>query len=205
MKIIVVTGGIGSGKSVAVRHLGSLGAHTLELDDLAKATLAPESRVLDDVARRFGQDIVLPDGSLDRPLLASRAFASPQDAAALNAIVHPAVLDSLRAAVEELRSSAEPPPALVIEVPLLSEAPQLADFADIVLALTASEELRVARALARNTLAEEDIRRRMRLQVSDEQRGRLAHVQIDNSGTIEDLLGELDRFWDEYVLPGDDR
>lgn len=205
MKIVIVTGGLGSGKSTAVRYLSSLGAQTLDLDELAKRLLDPGSPVLDAVARRFGSDITRPDGSLDRSLLASRAFKSAEETRALNAIVHPAVIAEIRAIVAGLRSSSTRPSALVIEVPLLSEAPELADIADVVVALRAPEELRTERASDRNTLSEEEIRRRMALQATDEERSRLADVEIENAGTAEHLLRELDRVWRECVLPGEGR
>jgi dephospho-CoA kinase len=150
------------------------------------------------VAEEFGPDVLLADGSLDRAALARAAFGSAEATARLNAIVHPAVAREIGPALAELRLMPNPPSAVVLEVPLLAEAPVFAQIADIVVAIVAPQELRVQRA-TQSGFAEADVRRRLAVQASDAERAALADVVIVNDGSLERFLGELERVWSELV------
>jgi dephospho-CoA kinase len=201
MRVIVVTGGLGSGKSTAAEYFRTRGAFTLDLDDVAAKLLGPGSALLKRVAGEFGGDeILLADGHLDRPALARIAFSSDENARKLNAIVHPAVIGEIAVAIEQLRLMTEPPSALVLEVPLLAEAPALGELAEVVLAIVAPENTRISRAPGRG-LTEDEARRRMLRQASDSQRAELADVVIVNDGPREQYLAALKAFWDEHAAP----
>jgi len=90
---------------------------------------------------------------------------------------------------------------IVLEVPLLAEAPVFAELADIVVAIVGPESVRAARARERG-MAPEDVSRRMRSQASDAERAALADVLIVNDGPIERFTSALERFWEEYVVDG---
>ena len=117
-RVIAVSGGIGSGKSTLTRVLASLGGFVADADAIARDVLAPGSETLERVARRFGRDLILPDGSLDRALLASRVF-SPEEGEArveeLNAITHPVIGERAR----QILGSAPDGSLAVYDVPLL--------------------------------------------------------------------------------------
>ena len=198
MRVIVLTGGLGSGKSTASEFFRARGAVVLDLDEVASHLLEPGSAELARVADEFGPDVLLADGRLDRAALARAAFASREATARLNAIVHPAVAREIGPAMADLRLLPQPPSVVVIEVPLLVEAPVYAEIADIVIALVAPEYLRVERAMA-DGMAESDARARIGVQASDAQRAALADVIIVNDRSKEMLLGELERFWDEHI------
>lgn len=197
-----MSGGLGSGKSTAAEYLRTKGATVISLDDVAARLASPGSRLLAQLAEAFGADVVAADGSLDRARLATRAFGDPGDASRLNAIVHPAVAAEVGPAISDLRLLPFPPPAVVLEVPLLVEAPVFAELADEVLALSAPEELRVARSVARG-MDETDAWARIRCQASDAQREALATFVVDNSTSLEALHEQLDRFWAQRVSPAD--
>ena len=202
MRVVVVTGGLGAGKSTAAEYFRSLGAVTLDLDEVAAKLLAPGTALLGRVADAFGGDgVLLADGRLDRSALARVAFATPEATQRLNAIVHPAVAHEVADAVGMLRLAAEPPFAVVIEAPLLAEAPALAEIADVVLAIVAPESLRVARADQRG-IPEDEARRRVSRQASDAQRAELAHDVIVNDRSAEEFREALGRFWETYVALG---
>ena len=202
MQVIVLTGGLGAGKSTAARFFRDRGAVVLDLDSVAASLLVPGSPVLDAVAEEFGgPDVLLADGRLDRPALARAAFSSPAAALRLNAIVHPAVTREVGPSIANLRLMPEPPPVLVIEVPLLVEAPVFAELADVVLAIVAPEHIRSARAVA-SGLGKEDVARRLRAQATDAQRAELADVVIINDGPIDRFNSSLQRFWEEYAVQG---
>jgi dephospho-CoA kinase len=202
MQVIVVTGGLGSGKSTAAEFFRSRGAVTLDLDEVAANLLAPESALLGRVSSQFGgDDVLLADGRLDRPALARAAFASPESARKLNGLVHPAVAREVAVALEQLRLMPEPPMAVVLEVPLLAEAPVLAEVADVVLAVVAPEGLRVGRAGERG-FTQDEARRRIGLQASDAQRAELADVVIINDRSVEEYRSALADFWEAHVALG---
>ena len=202
MQVIVLTGGLGAGKSTAASFFRDRGAVVIDLDDVAAHALVPGSLVLDAVAAEFGgPDVLYADGRLDRPALARAAFATPEATKRLNALVHPAVIREVGPSISELRLLPDPPPFVVIEVPLLVEAPVFAEIADHVVAIVAPESVRLARAVA-SGLSEEDARRRMRAQATDAERAELADVVIVNDGPLERLTSSLERFWEEYAVGG---
>ena len=201
MRVVVITGGIGAGKSTASGFLRDKGAIIIDADLVAAQVLEKGSPVLARVAEAFGSDVLLADGSLDRAALARTAFASARGAARLNAIVHPAVAREIGPAVADLRLMPSPPLAVVIEVPLLAEAPVFAQIADVVVAIVAPQEMRVQRAIA-SGFSEADVRRRLAVQASDAERAAMADVVVVNDGSLERFLGELERVWRESVAEG---
>lgn len=193
MFVVVITGGLGAGKSTAAEFLRRHGAVVLDLDDIAKHTMEKGSPVLQKVADEFGPDVLYADGTLDRAALAREAFQSPERVAALNAIVHPAVAREVGPALSDLRLMQQPPEMVVIEVPLLAEAPIYAELGDAVLAVVAPEHLRVRRAIERG-MSEAEARRRISLQATDAQRAALADRVIVNDGDREAFERQLEDF-----------
>jgi dephospho-CoA kinase len=204
MRVVVITGGIGAGKSTAAAFLREKGAVVINSDRVAEQVLHKGSPVLDRIVEAFGPDVLLADGSLDRPALAREAFASLARTAELNAIVHPAVAREIGPSIANLRLLPDPPSVVVLEVPLLAEAPVFAELADVVVAIVAPERLRLERAIASGFSAA-DASRRLAVQASDAQRAALADTVIVNDADKERFLDELDRFWDERLAVGGPR
>lgn len=201
MFVIAVTGGIGSGKTTATRHFRSKGAVVVDLDNIAHRLLEPGSGPYTQIVETFGPEVVDEQGHIDRPALAHEAFASKESCTLLNQIMHPAVMREVLPSLVGLRLLAEPPTVVVIEVPLLVEAPAFAEAADIVLAVSADDEVRLNRCIAYGR-TEDDALARMACQASDGEREALADRTIVNEGSLEDFLAALDRFWEEVVTPG---
>lgn len=170
----------------------------MSLDAIAHEVLEPGSEVLRDVAREFGVDVISPDGSLNRAALAEIAFACHECAERLNAIVHPAVVKRVRALLQALVESDAPPPVVVLEIPLLAEVPELCDVADHVLAISAPEEERVARAVARG-MDETDARHRIACQATDDERAALATRVIVNDGDEAHFRAALEAYARELL------
>ena len=192
---IGLTGGIGSGKSTVSRLLEQRGAVIVDADAIAREVVAPGTRGLAAVTEAFGDGVVAPDGSLDRPALAAVVFADPEARKRLDAIVHPLV----RARATEVAAAAPAAAVVVNDVPLLVETGQAGSY-DLVLVVEADPATRVARLVQRGLTAE-DARARMAAQATDEQRRAVADVVLDNSGTPEELEAQVDRFWADRVAP----
>lgn len=199
MHIIALTGGLGAGKSTAAEYFRSRGAVVLDLDTIAAGLLKPDSLLLARIAEEFGgDDVLLADGSLDRAALARIAFGDPAAARRLNAIVHPAVAREVGPALREIRLMPDQPQAVVLEVPLLVEAPVFAEMADSVVAIVAPVETRVERAVNRG-MDESDVRRRIRMQATDAERAEMADEVILNDGDEARLLADLEDYWERTV------
>ncbi len=202
MLIVVVTGGLGAGKTTATEYFRSRGASVICLDDIAHHLLEQGTPTYARIVDRFGPDVLLPDGTLDRAVLADAAFSSAEQTRELNAIMHPEIARQVGTALTELRLMPEhQPEVVVLEIPLLSEAPVFAELADEIVAIVAPTELRIARAKKRGMSAD-DARRRIARQASDQERAKLATVTITNDGDLEAFERELARFWDEHAASG---
>ncbi len=192
---IGLTGGIGSGKSTVAGLLAARGARIVDADRIAREVVEPGTPGLDAVVAAFGAGVLTPEGALDRPALAAVVFADPDARRRLDGIVHPLV----RARAAELVAAAPPDAVVVQDVPLLVETGQGASY-DLVLVVQADLATRVRRLVGRG-LSEDDARARIAAQATDEQRRAVADVVLDNSGTVEELEAQVDRFWSERVAP----
>jgi dephospho-CoA kinase len=186
---IGLTGGVGSGKSTVAALLSERGAVVIDADALAREVVEPGTPGYDAVVARFGEAVVGPDGALDRPALAAVVFAEEAQRADLNAIVHPLV----GARMAELMDAVPPESVLVYDVPLLVEGDSAAGF-ELVVVVEARLDTRLAR-LARRGMSEDDARKRIATQATDEQRRAVADVVIDNNGTLDDLRDQVDALW----------
>lgn len=197
---IGLTGGIAAGKSVAARRFAELGAVVIDADLLARQVLEPGTQGLEQVVRRFGPEVLRPDGSLDRAALADQVFGDDDARRDLNAIVHPQVR---RLAAERERAARDADPAAVVvhDIPLLVETGQ-ADRFDVVVVVHAPVELRVHRLVAGRGMTEEEARARIAAQADDAARAAVADVVLDGSGTPDRLREQVDALWAELHGPG---
>jgi dephospho-CoA kinase len=201
MYIVVITGGLGAGKSVAADYYASRGAVVIDLDEVSQRLLQPGSPVADEVVEAFGEGILAPDGTIDRSALAEVAFASDESCATLNEIVHPAVASDVLPGLTDMGLLQNPPAVVVLVVPLLVEAPVYAEIADIVLTVEAEEDERIARVTARG-MEEADARARIARQSTAAERASLADFIVPNVGSLEDFRSRLAQIWDEVVVSG---
>lgn len=182
---IGLTGGLGSGKSEALRILAELGAATLSTDELAHAVLASER---DAVVERLGQEVA-PGGEIDRSLVAERVFGDGEARAWLEGFLWPRVGARVMEWRAEMEAARPAPPALVVEVPLLFESGMEAIF-DRTVAVVAEEGLRERRAGARGHAA---VAAREKRQLSQEEKAQKADYTVRNDGTLQELKVVLSR------------
>ena len=175
MYTVGLTGGIGSGKSTVARVFGVLGIPVFNADEESKLLLAADEVVKHAVMTAFGER-VYPKGDLDRATLASIVFADPEVLAQLNAIAHPAVRKRSAQWVDQQRS-----PYVLLEAALLVDTGWYKSLAQLIV-VSAPEEERVKRVMARDSASAAQVLLRIRNQVSEEQRLHVANMVIENDG-----------------------
>ena len=163
MKVIGLTGGIGSGKSTIARVMETLGVPVFDADRAALALYDEDESLLTEVKERFGASVIQPGGQLNRQALASIVFNDAEALQQLNAMVHPRVAKKFDAWKKMQRTS-----VVIREAAILFESGSATD-CDSVIVITAPEELRVARVQKRNGWTEAEVRARMKRQWSEEQ------------------------------------
>ncbi len=203
MKLVGLTGGIASGKSTVSRRLEERGAVHIDADLLAREVVEPGTPALAEIEKRFGNGVISPDGRLDRAALGSIVFADPEALSALNGIVHPAVRQRTGELIAEA-GERDPDAIVVYNVPLLVEA-QVPHPFDLIVVTHAPREVRIDRLVRLRGSSEQDARRRVDAQASDEERLARADVVIDTAGSIAHTVQQADVLADELGLPHRDR
>lgn len=193
---IGLTGGIASGKSVVAARLQELGAVLVDADALAREVVEPGTEGLERIVAAFGEEVLADDGRLDRPGLGALVFDNPERLAVLNGIVHPLVR-SRAAAI----TAAAPDDAVVVQdIPLLVETGQGSNF-HLVIVVDAPDNVRLERMLEHRGMTADAARSRMAAQASRKDRLAAADVVLDNSGTVQQLLDQVDGLWDHRLVP----
>jgi dephospho-CoA kinase len=192
--VVGLTGGIGSGKSLAAQFFSQLGALVIDADQLARSVIERGSEGFDEVLLRFG-DTVLKNGDIDRVALGQIVFENPQAKKDLEEIIHPRI----RAEFEEAVASLNPGQIMVYEIPLLVET-NAADRFDFVITVESDPELRRQRLRARG-MFHSDIEKRMASQATEEERRAVADCVLTNDGTEDDLLRQVENIWESTILP----
>ncbi len=189
MRVIGLTGGIGSGKSLAAEYFADLGAIVIDADQLARAAIERGSKGFDKVVATFG-DSILKNGDIDRRALGELVFRDPTKKAALEAIIHPWVRSEFEAAVLSLTGNQ----TLVYEIPLLFETGGANRF-ESVITVEAQMDKRIER-LREKGLHLSEIQARIASQASREERVSIADFVIENNGSKDDLLRQVENIWD---------
>uniref|UniRef100_UPI00404B6B61 dephospho-CoA kinase n=1 Tax=Candidatus Planktophila sp. TaxID=2175601 RepID=UPI00404B6B61 len=192
--VVGLTGGIGSGKSLAAQFFSQLGALVIDADQLARSVIERGSEGFDEVLLRFG-DTVLKNGDIDRVALGQIVFENPEAKKDLEEIIHPRI----RAEFEEAVASLNPGQIMVYEIPLLVET-NAADRFDFVITVESDAELRKQRLRARG-MFHSDIEKRMASQATEEQRRAIADCVLTNDGSEDELLRQVENVWESTILP----
>jgi dephospho-CoA kinase len=210
-----LTGGLGSGKSTAARLFAAHGAHVLQSDAVGRELMEPGQAVYAKIVDYFGKGVVLPDRQLDRGALAKIAFADRR-VEELNAIVHPAVI-ARQAELNDAIFKRDPKAIVIVESALIfetnygggtkpGEEARWNKRFDRVILVTAPEELKIARFVARCAAAEPtteerkeeleaEARRRLAQQIPDEQKSALCDYVLTNGGPLTELEWQVDQLW----------
>jgi dephospho-CoA kinase len=190
VRLIGLTGGIGSGKSTVAALLAARGATVIDADAITRELQEPGQPVLAAMVERFGPQILDGDGRLDRGAMAAIVFADEAARRDLEAIVHPAVGAEM---ARRLAAHEGTDDIVVYDVPLLAETGRGGLAAVVV--VDVDPDVAVKRLIEHRNMDEKDIRARMSNQASREERIAIADVIVPNSGTLEQLEQRVDELW----------
>jgi len=197
VKIIGLTGNIGSGKSLVSRRLRELGAQVINTDIVAREVVASGTPALEKIVRKFGREALRSNGTLDRKYIGAKVFGDPNALTSLNAIVHPQIRKELIKQIKTFkRQKKVEPKVLVIEAPVLIEA-KMQNLVDEVWLVTVDKETQLKRVMTRDGLTEEEVRLRLAAQIPQEEKKAYAYRIINNNGNIKDLFAQVDKLWSE--------
>ncbi|WP_309121404.1 dephospho-CoA kinase [Paenibacillus sp.] len=190
-----LTGGIACGKSRVSRMLEARGAAIVDADRIAREVVLPGRPALLDIRETFGEDVIAPDGTLDRKRLGSIVFGDESARRKLEAITHPRIRAEMARQMSEWNEK-EPDRLVVADIPLLYESglDKLYAFEDV-LVVYVPREVQLERLMARDGMSREDAERRIDAQMPIEEKRKRADVVIDNSGS----LAETERQVEAYV------
>lgn len=193
MYLVALTGGIAAGKSTVASEFARLGATVIDADMVAREVVSTGTEALNQIRETFGDLVIGPSGELDRAALGGIVFGNPVALQQLNEIVHPAVRLRVRDRLAEIER--ESPDAVVVyDVPLLIEA-QVDHPWDLIVVAQADEDTRTERLVRQRGLTPEEASKRIKHQVSDEQRLAVADVVIHTGGTLDDTNRQIDEVW----------
>jgi dephospho-CoA kinase len=194
---IGLTGGIASGKSTVSGMLRELGAVVIDADQLAREVVARGTPGLAAVVAEFGDQLLTPDGELDRPRMGELVFGDEDARKRLEAIIHPLVFER----IVEIEAGTGPDDVVVHDIPLLAESGR-ADTFDAVIVVDAPTEVQVERMVRDRGWSEADARSRIAAQASREDRLAIASYVVENTGTLEDLRQRVTEVFEEVVSAG---
>lgn len=189
-----LTGGIGAGKSTVSAALAERGLTIVDGDLIAREVVAPGGGAYQGLIEEFGRHILRPDGTLDRKGLAALVFPDKEKVARLNAITHPAI----RATVEERVGLAEAQgeAMVVLDMPLLNRQSVEAFGMGFVVVVDVPTEVAIERLVTARGFERADAEARVASQMNREERRAIADLVIDNTGTPEQLAGQIDSLWE---------
>lgn len=194
---IGLTGGIATGKSTVSHMLVSLGAELIDADVIAREIMEPGHPVLAKVAEHFGEDILNPDGTLNRKQLGAVVFSDPEQRKVLNELTHPAIRNEMAARMKALEV-ADPHRLVVCDIPLLYESGQEGLYEQIMVVYV-PREVQLERLMERDNLTLEQASSRLAAQMDIELKKSKADVLIDNRYGLDETKRQIEKFWREKV------
>jgi dephospho-CoA kinase len=192
MLLVGLTGNIASGKSEVARLLGERGAKLIDADLLAREAVKPGTKALDKIVATWGEEVLAPDGSLDRGALRRIAFSDQAQLEKLNAIVHPEVTRLRDLEIEKAKARGDK--MVVCVIPLLFERNLVNDF-DYIVLVDAPRALRLERLAETRGLDETDAMNMIASQMPAELKKARADYSIENVGSLDDLQRAVDKLW----------
>lgn len=189
--VVGIAGGIGSGKTAVSNRFRSLGIEIADADVASRRVVAPGEPALETIADRFGSDVLLDDGTLNRPILRERVFQDARERRWLESLLHPLINQRIRDVL-----AAAPSPYAILVNPLMRQRDPRADR---ILVVDVPEEIQIERAMARDGVAESQVRAILASQLDRRSRLALADDIISNDGSLENLHRAVDGLHERYL------
>ncbi|MFS8523229.1 MAG: dephospho-CoA kinase [Limnochordales bacterium] len=196
-----LTGGIASGKSTVARMFAELGAAVVSADEIAREIVEPGQPAWEEIRGAFGDEVLNPDGTLNRRRLGAIVFADEARRRRLERITHPRIREVMARRIEDLAAGGTP---VIAEIPLLFESEASLSLVDVVIVVYADPELQLERLMARDGLGREQAEARMAAQMPIEEKVMRADFVIDNDGDLERTRAQVRRVWEELARAGRD-
>ena len=194
MKVIGLTGGIGSGKSTVSQLLAELGAVIIDADKVGHEAFRPDTTAWREVVATFDKQIITADGTIDRDKLGAIVFGNSEARARLNQIMHPRIYDTVKAQLDEYRGQGIT--LAVLEAPLLLEA-GWTSLVNKIWVTTAPEATVLKRLRERTGLSKPESLARIRSQLPSEERTKQANVTINTDCNLDELKVRIRKLWQE--------
>jgi len=189
---VVLTGGIGSGKSTVAAMLAEKGASLIDADAIAREVIAPGGPGYEPVVARFGEGVVASDGGIDRQALAAVVFSDPAALTDLNGITHPLIGQIM---IERRAAAQSRGGVIVLDIPLLRATHREQLGVDVVVVVDTPVDLAITRLVQQRHFERSDAEARVAAQMSREERRALADFALDNSGGRDDLATQVEHLW----------
>ncbi|NLC77074.1 MAG: dephospho-CoA kinase [Clostridia bacterium] len=193
MYVIGLTGGIGSGKSTVAAMLRELGAVVIDADQVARQVVRPGGKALAAIVEHFGEQVLSPDGTLNRPVLGAIIFQDENKRKLLNRITHPVIKEEIATHLEEIQA-ADPQAVVIIEAPLLIEA-GMTEMVDEIWVVTVEPGIQVKRVMERDKLDYEAALRRVESQMTNEERLQYSQVEISAGKSLAEVRQQVEQEW----------
>ena len=188
MRVFGLTGGIGTGKSTVARMFRREGLAVVDADRIAREITSPGRPAYDAIVRRFGREILLPGGRIDRGKLGDIVFSDAGKRAELEAITHPGIARGIAAEIERLASEGRG--IAIVEAALIHETGRRARF-EAVIAVRCDRDRQVRRLVKRDGISEEQVLRRIASQMDTDEKARRSDHVIDNSGSLSSTRAQV--------------
>jgi dephospho-CoA kinase len=183
VKVIGLTGGIATGKSMVSAIFERAGAVIIDADRIARKVVKKDLPAYRQIVDTFGESVLLPDGEINRTVLGNLIFNDPRKKQMLNTIVHPQVEKETHRQLKQIKKN-NPNALVILDIPLLFEANMHKDLSEVIV-VYAPEHIQIKRLMERDRLSQDDALARIRSQMPIEEKKSLATMVIDNSGTLE--------------------
>lgn len=195
MRVVALTGGIGSGKSEAAQIFAALGVPVTDVDAISHQLTAAHQPLINVLATHFGNQYITADGALDRKAMRNLVFSDQQALVTLNAILHPAIYAE---AIKRLHQHASAPYQILV-IPLLFESPRYLPHINRTLVIDCDEKKQIERVKSRNNLPESQIMQIIAAQTPRKKRLALADDIIENNGSVEELHEKISAIHKKYI------
>jgi len=198
LKVIGLTGGIATGKSTVSEILFKLGAEIIDADKIGHQIYLPDTEAWHDIINVFGEDLLLPDRTINRPKLGEIVFNDKGALTKLNRIVHPRMYKKFEDEIEANKKRTEDKGVVFLDAAILIEGNWL-PLVNQVWVVVADQDIVIDRLCSKKGFTEEHAKSRISSQLSDEERIKFADVVIENNDTISEVRARVHEAWNRMV------